>query len=191
MAVLKKPVFNKNPFAEQIGDDLAPKGTFTATIIDIKDEFGVKRQKYQSQETEEVDLTTFLFGFRTKDGKRHKVASKTMKISGSEQSNLFGFLKNLLGHSPEYGWDYLILRGDKCFVTVEHLERKNGDGVYANIASLSPIPEGYDGGEPAQQPSDPKPPQPSPQPQLPATAVSVPNAPQGPSVDSQENEVPF
>ena len=64
MAVLQQPVSHSNPFAQVIGDSLAPAGTFIATVLDVKDEFGVTRQKFQSTETEKVDLTCFLFGFR-------------------------------------------------------------------------------------------------------------------------------
>jgi hypothetical protein len=66
MAVLQQSISkNMNPFAERIGDDLAPAGTWVATIVEIRDEFGVTRAKYENpQETEVVDLTCFLFGFR-------------------------------------------------------------------------------------------------------------------------------
>jgi hypothetical protein len=88
MAVLKQPVMS-NPFAGQVGDDLAPQGTFVATVLDIMDEFGVQRQKYQSQEMETVDLTTFLFGFRDREGNPHRLASRRMRISGNEKSTFF------------------------------------------------------------------------------------------------------
>lgn len=143
MAVLTQSVIRSNPFAKTIGDDLAPAGTHIATIIDIKDEFGVTRTKFQSTETEKVDLTCFLFGFRDAAGNPHKVASRQMRISGNEKSALFNFLKSLLGRAPSFGWDYLALKGQKCLVTVEHVQRKDGSGVFAGIASLSPVPAGY------------------------------------------------
>jgi len=74
------------------------------------DEFGVQRQKFQSVEVETVDLTTFLFRFRDAQGYEHRVASRRMKISGNEKSSLFAFLKSLLGHAPQYGWDYMALK---------------------------------------------------------------------------------
>ena len=140
MAVLEQPVNNSNPFADIIGDDLAPAGTFVATILDIKDEFGIQRQKYQSTEMETVDLTTFLLGFRDAQGEAHRVSSKRMKISGNEKSTLFGFLKSLQGHAPQYGWDYCTLKGQQCLLTVEHIQRRDGTGVFAAIATLSPVP---------------------------------------------------
>ena len=140
MAVLQQPVVGGNVFAEQIGDDLAPAGTFVATVIDIVDEFGVQRQKFQSTEIETVDLTTFLFGFRDAQGFEHRVASRRMKISGNEKASLFGFLKSLLGRAPTFGWDYCELRGAQCLLTVEHIQRRDGTGVFAAIAALSPVP---------------------------------------------------
>ena len=145
MAVLQQPVVSGNVFAEQIGDDLAPAGTYVATVLDIVDEFGVQRQKFQSVEVETVDLTTFLFGFRDAQGYEHRVASRRMKISGNEKSSLFAFLKSLLGHAPQYGWDYMALKGAQCLVTVEHIQRRDGTGVFAGIAALSPVPQGMGG----------------------------------------------
>jgi hypothetical protein len=145
MAVLQQPVVSGNVFADQIGDDLAPAGTFVATVIDIRDEFGVQRQRFQSTEIETVDLTTFLFGFRDAQGYEHRASSRRMKISGNEKASLFAFLKSLLGHAPQYGWDYMELRGKQCLLTVEHIQRRDGAGVFAAIAALSPIPAGLAG----------------------------------------------
>jgi len=143
MAVLQQPVVSGNVFAEVIGDDLAPAGTYVATVIDVRDEFGVTRQKFQSTEMETVDLTTFLFGFRDQAGHEHRVASRRMKISGNEKSTLFAFLKSLLGRAPQYGWDYMAMKGAQCLLTVEHVTKRDGTGVFAGIAALSPVPAGF------------------------------------------------
>lgn len=139
MALLIKPA---NTFVRvfETSDD-APEGTFQATIIDIKDQFGIERKKFQSEEMEKTDVTTFLFGFRDSDNNPYKIASKTMRISGSEKSALFLFLKNILGKAPAYGWDYCELKGRKCLLTVEHVARQDGS-TYPSIAALSPIPIG-------------------------------------------------
>jgi len=183
MAVLTQPVSHNNPFAAVIGDALAPAGTFVATVIDIRDEFGVTRQKFQSTEVEKVDLTCFLFGFRDAQGHPHKVASRQMRISGNEKSALFGFLKSMLGKAPEYGQDYCTLKGAKCLLTVEHVQRRDGNGVFASIASLSPVPPGY--GQPAQ-PAAPAVPAAQPRPQ----PAPMPT-PAAPSIDTFDSEVPF
>jgi len=149
MAVLQQPVVSGNVFAEVIGDDLAPAGTYVATVIDVRDEFGVTRQKFQSTEMETVDLTTFLFGFRDQAGNAHRVASRRMKISGNEKSTLFSFLKSLLGRAPQYGWDYTALKGAQCLLTVEHVTKRDGTGVFAGIAALSPVPAGFGQAAPA------------------------------------------
>ncbi|MCZ7636738.1 MAG: hypothetical protein M5U12_12315 [Verrucomicrobia bacterium] len=194
MAVLQQPTNRTNPFADKIGDALAPAGTFIATVIDIHDEFGVTRQKFQSTEVEKVDLTCFLFGFRDAQGVPHKIASRQMRISGNEKSALFGFLKGLLGRAPAYGWDYCSLKGAKCLLTVEHIQRRDGSGVFAAIAALSPVPAGFGVSvAPAQTvPSLPPPPpvapvtQPRPQP----TPAAV-QAPAAPSVTTEEDDIPF
>jgi hypothetical protein len=163
---------NSNPFAEVIGDDVAPAGTFQATVIDIKDEFGVIRPKFENPaETEKVDLTTFLFGFRDQLNMPHRIASRSMKISGNEKSALYAFLKGILGKAPSYGWDYCTLKGSKCLVTVEHKAKNNGQGYYPAIAALSPMPAGMSAPvTPAPVPAyTPPPPQFQPPPPAPVT----------------------
>jgi hypothetical protein len=78
-----------------------------------------------------------------------------MKISGNDKSTLYNFLKSMLGCAPKYGWDYCEQKGKQCLLTVEHLSRKDGVGVFAAVASLSPIPQGMAAGtqpRPAVQP---------------------------------------
>ena len=153
MAVLSVP---KSAQMFETGE-LAPKGTFVATCIDIRDVFGVERKKFQSEEKETVDLTAFLFGLRDKAGNPFRVASRSFKISGNEKSNLFAFLKAWLGEPPKMGWDYLEMKGKKALITVEHIQSTRNPGqVFAGIASISPVPEGFQAAPtPAQPPSQP------------------------------------
>jgi len=188
MAILQQPVSRTNPFAQQIGDALAPAGTFIATVLDIRDEFGVTRQKFQSTEMEKVDLTCFLFGFRDTQSNPHRVASKQMKISGNEKSALFGFLKSLLGRAPTFGWDYCSLKGAKCLLTVEHVQRRDGSGVFAAIAALSPVPAGF-GQSP--QPVAPAPAAPTPRPQPAQPQAQPPTPPAAPDITAQDDDIPF
>jgi hypothetical protein len=175
MAVLQQPKSSSSLF--ELSDELPPRGTFVATCIDIRDVFGVQRQKFQSQEMETVDVTAFLFGFRTRDGKPFKVATRAMKISGSEKSGLFILLKSWLGQAPRYGWDYMEMKGKKALITVDHQPSRTKPGaVYAVIASISPLPEGY--GE-------------QPQAAMPSPAPVAPPPAAAPSVEDADDEVPF
>jgi len=145
MAILQETSSkSNNPFLDQVKDDVAPAGTVVATIIDIKDQFGVVRPSFDNpQVTEVVDLTTFLFGFRDQAGQPHRIASKTMRISGNEKSNLFGFLKSALGAAPKYGWDYMEMKGKKCLITIAHEAKRNGQGIFPTIAALCPVPSSF------------------------------------------------
>jgi len=189
MAVLTQPTDSSNPFIDVIGNYLAPAGTFIATVLDVRDEFGVVRTKFQSTETEKVDLTTFLFGFRDAQGQPHRVASRRMKISGNEKSALFAFLQSLLGKAPEYGWDFCQLKGAKCLLTVEHVKRKDGVGVFASIAALSPVPQGL------AIPAAPVAPAPVvvpvPLPPQPVAALRQSPSPAAPSIETFDDEIPF
>lgn len=146
MAILTAQVNNTSRIFDLPADVLPAKGTFVATCIDIKDMFGVERRKFQSEETETVDLTGFLFGYRDKQGNTHKIASKGMKISGNEKSALYLFLKSWLGQAPKMGWDYMELKGSKALLTIDHETRKSGEGQYATIVSISPLPDGMEQG---------------------------------------------
>ena len=190
MAVLQQPTNHDGPFAQVIGDTLAPPGTFIATILDIRDEFGVTRQKFQSTEVEKVDLACFLFGFRDGQGQPHRIASRRMRISGNEKSALFAFLKSLLGRAPAYGWDYVSLKGTQCLLTVEHIKRRDGVGVFAAIAALSPVPKGL-----SAPPANPSPvPAPAPVQQplaAPRPAPTPAPGPAAPSIETFVDDVPF
>jgi len=143
MAVLTQTASSFSRVFDIPADPLPAKGTFLATCIDVKDVFGVERRKFQSEKTEKVDITAFLFGYRDKAGNAHRIASRDMKISANDKSSLFAFLKSWLGQAPKMGWDYCEMKGEKALITVDHEARKNGDGFYATIVSVSPVPEGF------------------------------------------------
>lgn len=135
MAVITQP--ESNGFAIEA---LAPAGTFIATCLDVQDQFGVERPKFENpQEKETLDVTRFLFGFRGQDGKFHKVQSFEFRISGSPKSNLFKFLTSWLGHPPKYGWDYCELKGQGAMITVAHKQSRDGSKTYANLVGIAPV----------------------------------------------------
>ena len=119
---------------------LAPAGTFVATCLDVQDQFGVDRPKFENpQEIEKLDVTRFLFGFRGEDGQTYKVQTFEFRISGSPKSNLFKLLTSWLGHPPKYGWDYCELRGQGAMITVAHRQSREGTKTYANMVGISPV----------------------------------------------------
>lgn len=156
MAVLKKSVTTAWSFFE-LPEGVPPKGTFVATCIDIEDRFDVERKKFQSEEMERCDLTQFLFGFRDKQGNPHKIASRVMKISMNEKSSLYGWLRSWTGEAPKEGWDYVELKNTKAMITVDHEARKTGDGSYATIVSIMPVPEGVAEPAPSTRAAQPQP----------------------------------
>lgn len=126
--------------------EMAPKGTYLATIVDIVDTFDVSRPKFEDPTvTEKVNLTTFVFGIKGKDGKLYLVNTgnspmTAMKISGNEKSKLYGFLSALTGEPPRMGWDYSELKGTGAQITVGHKESKRTAGkYYAVVSSVAPV----------------------------------------------------
>ena len=83
MAELKKPEIN----GFRLGPT-APSGAYIATCLDIQDQFGVERPKFENpSEMETLDVTRFLFGFKAADGQIYKVQTYEMRISGNPKSN--------------------------------------------------------------------------------------------------------
>ena len=69
MAQLKQPESNGFEIT-----DLAPAGTFIATCLQVQDQFGVERPKFENPaEKETLDVTRFLFGFQGQDGRTYRV----------------------------------------------------------------------------------------------------------------------
>ena len=163
--------------------NLPPKGTYAATIIDIVDKFGVERRKFEKpDEMEKVDLTAFLFGFRDREGNAHKIDSKPMRISGNEKSALYAFLTSILGEPPKMGWDYCSLKGRKVLITIAHAEGGKSGQTYASIATVSPLPEGFD--------AAPAPAAPAPAPKK-AAKPAPPPAASVTLADQTDEEIPF
>jgi len=156
MAILTATANTSYRFFDLDQEGIPPEGTYAATIIQIEDRFGVERKKFQSEEMEKVDMTSFLFGFRDDSNRPWKLDSKPMKISGHKEAALMKFLKSILGKAPEMGWDYLELKGRKVLLTVEHAEANNGN-KYANIAAISPLPKGYAQADAEDKAQKPKP----------------------------------
>lgn len=135
MAKLNKPKLS----GFEIGD-LAQSGTHIATCLDIQDQFGVERPKFDNpNEKETRDVTRFLFGFRGQDGRSYRVQSFEFRISGSPKSNLFQFLTSWLGSPPNYDWDYCELKGQGAMITVAHKQSRDGTKTYAYLIGISPV----------------------------------------------------
>jgi hypothetical protein len=125
--------------------EMAPRGTYLATIVDIVDTFDVVRAQFEDpSKTETVSLTTFVFGIKGKDGNLYLVTTgnspmTSMKISGNEKSKLYGFLTQLTGEPPKMGWDYAELKGSTAQITITHKESKRTAGrMYPVISAVAP-----------------------------------------------------
>ncbi len=134
MAVLTAQAESSNGFEIT---EVAPSGEYVATCLDVADDFGVTRRKYQSEETEQIDVTRFLFGFKAQDGRLYKVQTFEMKISSSPKSSLIKFLTSWLGKPPAMGWDYCELKGKGCVMGVEQVMSQLGK-QYNKISKISP-----------------------------------------------------
>lgn len=123
------------------------KGTYLAVCFEIEERLGVTRKKFESEETEVVDLISFYFGFKQKDGTPGIVRSKPMKISGHEKSALVQFIRQWLGDLPPAGFDTDKLKNQGAQITVALQNATNGK-TYANISSIGPVMEGLEGSIP-------------------------------------------
>jgi hypothetical protein len=120
-----------------------PAGTYLAVCTEVIDLYGVKRKKYESEEMEDVNVTRFVFGVKTKAGDLHLIATREMKISGSPKSNMMKTIKAWTGEMPKPGWDTAELKGKGAQITVTAEEARNGK-TYNNITGIAPVLDGYE-----------------------------------------------
>ena len=126
----------KAPALANLGEPPS-KGTYVAVCLDVVDQYNVERRKYESEETEIVNLTRFIFGVKTKDGSLRKLASKSMKISNHENSALRAFLVSWLGEAPKPNFETADLKGKPAYITIT--EDVKGDRTYSNISTISEV----------------------------------------------------
>ena len=128
-----------------------PKGTFLAVCLGSDEEYGVTRKKFESEETEVVDLISFYFGYKLKTGEPFVIRSKRMKLSGHEKSALFQFIAGWLGEKPPSNFDTASLEGLAAQITVAHEVAMSSGKTYANLKSASPVIEGMESAIPAKR----------------------------------------
>ena len=129
---------NKTSALSNLGEPPS-KGTYVAVCLDVVDEYNVTRKKYQSEETEVVNLERFVFGVKLKDGSLRTIATRAMKISNHENSALRAFLVSWLGEAPKPGFDTATLIGRPAQITVT--ENTKGDRTYSDIGTISEVME--------------------------------------------------
>jgi pyruvate/2-oxoglutarate dehydrogenase complex dihydrolipoamide acyltransferase (E2) component len=121
--------------------DLAPEGQHVSVCLRIIDLFDVDRPAFQNpQQIEKRDVTRFIFGLATPDGRFYLTQTFEFTISGASGANLTKFLKAWLGYDPQMGWDYCELEGCGALITVQHVASRRNPGVtYASIAGIAPV----------------------------------------------------
>ena len=127
---------NKTSALSNLGEPPS-KGTYVAVCLDVVDEYNVTRKKYQSEETEVVNLERFVFGVKLKDGSLRKIATRAMKISNHENSALRAFLVSWLGEAPKPNFETADLKGKPAYITIT--EDVKGDRTYSNISTISEV----------------------------------------------------
>ncbi len=118
-------------------ETLAPKGTYSAICIDCMESLEVERNKWQSEETEVVDLLRYLFIVKTKEGP-FLLQSNEMKISAFKEAALAKFIRDWTGDLPAPGFDTLNMVGEPCQLTITHKTSSRGN-PYPAISSIAPL----------------------------------------------------
>ena len=117
-----------------------PTGSFPATLVMVKDYFGVSKPKYGEPNVfEEKDTTRFMFGYNA-NGETYFVQTWEMTQSNNEKSALSKLLSGMKGSpvlwTDEY--DYVDEVGTVCQVTVSSKVSKKGK-TYNYVASVAPL----------------------------------------------------
>lgn len=139
MAVLTQNTSGGN-FGFHIEEHMrATAGTYIATCIGIKDEFGVDRPSFDNPAVmKKTDVTRFLFGAKTKTGNLVAIQTYEFSISGNSKSNLMKFLAMWLGSPPALGWDYCEMLGKGAVLQVSDKTSTSGK-VYQAITGIRPV----------------------------------------------------
>lgn len=118
---------------------LPPPGQYLGVCLHIRDQMGVDRKAYQSEEIEKQDVTRFLFGIVDAQNNRYLVQTFEFKISGGQKSNLVLFLKAWRNTDP-YHFDYLTMVGQGAMLTIGHKASTKTPGlVYPSINGITPV----------------------------------------------------
>lgn len=118
----------------------APAGQYIATCVKIIDQFGVMREKFQSNERIKKDVTRFIFGVYGPNKQLFLIQTFEFTISSSKDANLMDFLTNWRGTPPEIGWDYCEMEGEGAALVVANVpSKRNPSKSYAQITSIAPV----------------------------------------------------
>jgi hypothetical protein len=136
-----------------------PAGSHHATVHRVIDQIGVERKKFQSEETEIVNLCTLVFASTGRDGVERYAATRAMRISSSPKASLFEIIQSLTGEVPQVGGDTQALLGLPAIIKVVS-EKGNNGKTYLSVKSAVQPPEAAPA--PAPQPRPAAPPKPRP-----------------------------
>lgn len=122
--------------------ELAPAGTHAARITTLAD-LGTQRSEWQGAEREahKLGVTFELAHKRGKNGQRLAVFDR-VTLSLHEQSRLYQITQAALGGEPGEELDPAALLGKPVLVTLVH--RAAGTRTFANVQSVTAIPEGME-----------------------------------------------
>jgi hypothetical protein len=130
----------------------AQEGTFPAIIADILVEENVTKNKYQSTETEVVDVCRFLIAYTNDDDEVKFSQTYEFTVLGDERSNLMKFLTNARGKVPplateddddENQYDFIDELGRKIMVTIGLRTAKVSGKEYGAVVGVAPLAKKY------------------------------------------------
>ena len=123
---------------------VAPAGTWTATCINVRNDFRVPIARYQREDEYDLkDLATFKFGFYDTRGGKFQIAPRSMPILNSPRASLIQFLKDWLGCAPVADFAYEDLKGKRANITIANMPYKSQarqGQFYAVMTGIGPVP---------------------------------------------------
>jgi hypothetical protein len=125
---------------ELVNSSPLEEGSHEVVVHKVIDELGVERKKFQSEDTEIVDLCTVIFAQVNDDGEERYAATRSMRISGSPKSTLYKIIQGITGQPPVTGSDTQALVGIPCLITVTREVSTTGK-VYHIVDTAMPQPK--------------------------------------------------
>ncbi len=129
-----------------------PAGMYPARLYKII-HYGTIAGGYEGKLTNTIrfdwELPTKMKVFDPEKGEQPLSISKEYTLSMNEKANLCKDIESWEGKkfkldSEAESYDILELIGKECMINVAHKTAKSSGNVYAYVASVSPMPEGYE-----------------------------------------------
>jgi hypothetical protein len=119
--------------------DPPPEGNHPAVCVAVIDLGTQSRQKFNSQERENVRMVYLVWELVDLDG--NPLVGRDFRVSLHEKSGLRHFVDSWIGAQKDgQKFNLFALAGKQCLLNVKHKASKDGERTFARIEGATPLP---------------------------------------------------